>query len=355
MAERIGDPATLALALEGQWVATEGPEVVARATVVATARMIELAERDRREGAGLRGTRAPAQRLWCSATAPRSTSSSTCSPRLVDELRQPAQRWHIGTVRTMLALMEGRFEEAERLIGESLLGQRVERWNAVVTQRLALFVLRREQGRLAELADTIALGARVPVADAVPCALAHLDAELGREREARAASMRLLARDLEREYRDAEWLFSMALLADPCASVATSAAAARLYGLLPFAHLYTLAPIEASSARWPRPRGARERAAIRRRRAPPRGRDRPRAANGARPWLAHAQHNLAAALLARGRPVDRPRSDASEQGVRRRPKGLADRLLSRTPSLSARTTNRVRWRRRTPTRPLWHG
>ena len=36
------------------------------------------------------------------------------------------------------------------------------------------------------------------------------------------------------------------------------------------------------------------------------------------------------------------------------PKGLADRLLSRTPSLSARTTNRVRWRRRTPTRPLWH-
>ena len=41
--------------------------------------------------------------------------------------------------------------------------------------------------------------------------------------------------------------------------------------------------------------------------------------------------------------------------VRRHPRGLADRVLSRTPSLSARTTHHVRWRPRTPARPLWQG
>ena len=56
----------------------------------------------------------------------------------------------------MLALMEGRFEEAERLLAETLaVGQRAESWNAAVSHRLELFVLRREQGRLAELEDTI--------------------------------------------------------------------------------------------------------------------------------------------------------------------------------------------------------
>ena len=57
----------------------------------------------------------------------------------------------------MLALMEGRLGEAEQLILETLaLGQRSESWNALVTQRVALFVLRREQGRLGELQGTIA-------------------------------------------------------------------------------------------------------------------------------------------------------------------------------------------------------
>ena len=46
MAERIGDPATLALALEGQWVAIEGPDAVRQGDgIAATTRLIALAER----------------------------------------------------------------------------------------------------------------------------------------------------------------------------------------------------------------------------------------------------------------------------------------------------------------------
>jgi len=141
------------------------------------------------------------------------------------------------------------------------------------------------------------------------CALAHLDAELGGEEEARAIIDDLLARDLEVEYRDHEWAFSMALLANPCASVADERAAARLYSLLlPFAHVYAMAPVEGVFGAVARGLGVlatalgryddAERhllAAI----------DLERRMGG-RPWLAHGQHDLAAMLLARGDP-DRAR------------------------------------------------
>ena len=118
--------------------------------------------------------------------------------------------------------------------GETLvLGQRVESWNAAVSQRIALFVLRREQDRLAELATTIRRSVHeYPALLRFACAHAYLDAEIGHEREAREALDALLALDLEREHRDAEWLFAMALIPDPCAALGDGRAAAKLYALL---------------------------------------------------------------------------------------------------------------------------
>jgi eukaryotic-like serine/threonine-protein kinase len=250
MAERIGDPVTLALALEFFWVATEIPEAVQRGDGIATGtRLIELGERI---GDKERIYEGHEHRLNSySALADRVAVDVELDvlSTLVDELRQPAQRWHIGTIKTMLALMEGRFEEAERLIEQTVvLGQRIESWNAVVSQRMSLFILRREQGRLAELATTIRRSVReYPTLLRFACALAHLEAELGHEREARAALDALLALDLAREHRDAEWLFAVALLPDPCAALGDRRGAAQLYGLLePLERLYTPAPIEAS-------------------------------------------------------------------------------------------------------------
>src|SRR5205807_7463710 len=117
----------------------------------------------------------------------------------------------------MLALMEGDFEYAERLIAETaVLGQEAASWNAVVSQRLALFVLRRAQGRLGELDETIGRSVHeYPALLRFRCALAHLFAEVGREREARATVDELLSRDLADDHVDAEWLFGVVLLADP--------------------------------------------------------------------------------------------------------------------------------------------
>jgi tetratricopeptide (TPR) repeat protein len=304
MAGRVGEPVTLAVALEGQWIATEAPEGV-HETDPATARMIELAERIGEKERIYEAHEHRLNGLWVLGDRGGIDVELDVLAGLVDELRQPAQRWHIGTVRTMFALMEGRFDQAEGLVEASAkLGRRVERWNAEVTQRLALFVLRREQGRLAEIASTITQSVReYPSLLRFACARAHLEAELGHEREARAALDALLALDLEHEHRDAEWLFGMALLPEVCAALGDERGAAKLYGLLePFERLYTLAPIEAVFGAMARGLGVLATAL---RRYDDAERHLKTAIDlerhmGARPWLAHAQHDLAAMLVARG-------------------------------------------------------
>ncbi len=140
----------------------------------------------------------------------------------------------------------GALERAEQLISEAIaLGRQAESWNATVSQRLGLFVLRREQGRLAEIEDVIERSVHeYPALRRFQCALAHLYAELGRERNARAALDDLLSHDLANEYLDAEWLFAMNMLPDVAASDVD--AAGTLYELLlPYRRL----PSRAYSAR----------------------------------------------------------------------------------------------------------
>jgi DNA-binding SARP family transcriptional activator len=321
IAERLGQPVTLAMALEGQWIATEAPEN-AHSAAATTARMIEVAERIGDKERIYEAHEHRHNAVWMLGDRPASDVERDILAGFAEELRQPAQRWHIGTVRTMVALMEGDFDEAEQLIDETArVGRRVERWNAEVSRRLALFVLRREQGRLAELADTM----RRSVAEFPPllrfaCAQTHLEAELGRESEARAMLEALLALDLEREHRDSEWLFAMALLADPCARLADERGTRKLYRLLlPFERLYVVAPIEAVFGSMTRCLGVLATAL---------GRydDAERHFEGAialersmraRPWIAHAQDDLAAMLVAKGDPeAARPHVDAAIVGYR---------------------------------------
>jgi tetratricopeptide (TPR) repeat protein len=205
----------------------------------------------------------------------------------------------------MLALLEGRLDDAEELIAKTLeLGRWAEGWTAAVSHRLALFVLRRAQGRLAEIEETMERSVHeFSVLLRFRCALAHTYAELGRESECRQAFGAVMSRDLRNEYVDAEWLVSMSLLADPCAFLADQNAAATLYGLLvPYERLYAHAPVEVSFGVMARVLGVL---------ATTLGRfdDAERHFEvaieierkmRARPWVAHAQHDYGAMLLARG-------------------------------------------------------
>ena len=215
----------------------------------------------------------------------------------------------IAVARTALALMEGQFEQAEQLAFATLeVGQWVLPWNAVLSHRIALFVLRREQGRLAEMEDTIARSVHeYPALLRFRCALAHLYAELDREHEARLAPDNVMSCDPGHHHFDSEWLFTMALLPDACAYLAHERAAAELYGLLlPREHLYTDAPAEAVFGSLARGLGvlattlgqfddAKQHfdAALETERTMRAG-----------PWRAHAQHDRAAMLLARRGPGD---------------------------------------------------
>jgi len=129
-----------------------------------------------------------------------------------------------------VALCDGRLDEAEAL------AQRSHEWSRLLTGRdasgvygIQMFSVRREQGRLAELAPVV----RILAADATRDGpwrpgLVALYAELGMEVEARRELSRLVADGLE-PFRDSLWLASLAYLADACAALGDEALAALVY------------------------------------------------------------------------------------------------------------------------------
>jgi DNA-binding SARP family transcriptional activator len=312
IAKELDDPQTLALALEGEWHAIEGPDTVEEWFVLAE-KLLALAQQT---GDKERLYTAHEHRLnafWRRCDRAAIDVEMDALGRLVAELRQPPHRWAFGTFQTMLALMEGRLDEAEQLIADtSAIGERAVTWNAAVSQRIGLFVLRREQGRLAELEDTISRSVyEYPALLRFACALAHLHSELGRPSETRALVDELVARDLAHEHLDVEWLFSLSLLPDPCAFLGDEAAAERLHALLlPYEDHYAQAPAEGVFGCVARALGVLATTARRFDQAEQHfalAIETERQMR-ARPWLAHAEHDLAAMLLTRRAPGDPERA-----------------------------------------------
>jgi hypothetical protein len=214
---------------------------------------------------------------------------------------------------TALALMEGRFTRAEQRISEAReLGQEALGFNAAVSHRLQLFVLRREQGRPAEVEETIRQSVvEYPALPRFRCALAHIHGEHGRRGDAQEIVEGLLAPGRGRDHVDDEWLFGMSLLADACAALHDEGPARALYDLLlPYAGLYAEGPIEAAFGSVARALGVLA-TRLRRFDLGERHFDDALATEdrmGAVPWLAHVRHDFAAMLIARGGAGDAARA-----------------------------------------------
>jgi len=312
IARRLDDPETLAVALEGHWTAVEGPHT-AGGGIEPGAMLVKLGEQTGDKERALAGHQYRLNSFWTLGDRIGVDVELDAIASLANELGQPTQRWVLGTDQTMLALMEGRLTDAELLISDTLaLGTRSQSWNAVVSERFALFVLRRATGQLAEFEDTIKRSVHeYPPLLRFRCALAHAYAELARKHDAGAMLDELMTRDLGNEYVDAEWLLSMTLLADVCAIVEDQDAAARLHALLaPYERLYTVAPVEATFGSVARALGVVE-TVLERFDAAERhfafAIETERMMK-ARPWLAHAQHNLATMLLRRSASGDDERA-----------------------------------------------
>ena len=352
MARRLGDPGTIAAALRSVATARWLPQqFAARMRVAREAE--DLAEQI---GDRERVLEAASWRLFdlmelgdLSARA-REFEAYT---KLADEVRQPFYQYIGVSSRAMMALFEGRLEESERLAREALaLGDRMPGLDAEGVYGLQMFSVRREQGRLAELAPVVAhFVQRTAAAATWRPGLALVYSELGLAAEARAAFESTVANGLESIPKDARWVTCMAYLAEVCAFLGDAERAAALYAeLLPFDGRNLISPpnvacfgaasrhlgmLAGTMKRWAEAEQHFEDALEM------------NARQGGRPWLAHTQHQYAAMLLARNANGDRERALAflDEALAAAREIGMAG-LAERAAALrdeAGRTPGRVRY------------
>ena len=232
--------------------------------------------------------------------------------RVVAELRQPAQRWYVAILGTILALLRGDFDEARAAAPQTFeLAKTMHARLPHGSYVGQMFLLHREQGRVDELVDMAEqLTEAMPTMDAFRCILASVYTLLGREAEARALLKSLAERDFDVRV-DNDKLFGWSLLAEVCSSLGETEHATRLYALLrPHSHLNAvchpacaigsvaryLGMLAATTSRWEDAAGHFEDALEM------------NARMGARPWLAHTQRDYAETLLARDVPGHREKA-----------------------------------------------
>jgi DNA-binding SARP family transcriptional activator len=308
MARRIGEPSTLAYALLGYISSRHSPDFTPEQVELAR----ELIQAAREAGELERAVEGYETHLESSielGDVSEAYADLEAMANLAEELRQPAQSWLVAVHRTLFALLEGRFEEAEQRIAETRsVGERALGWSAAVTHGLQLYVLRREQGRAQEVEELVRRAvADNPTYPIWRCVLANVLAELGSIGEARTEFEALAADDFARLPFDEEWEVSMCFLAETAARLGDGARAATLYKLLlPYADRIAISYPEVSLGPVSRLLGmlasttsdyddaARhfEDAVVMSERI------------GAQPWLAHTQHDYADTLLRRRQPGD---------------------------------------------------
>ncbi len=236
MAERVDDPATLGYVLTRRLVVLMEPGNVEKRRALASS-ILDLGQRtgDREMAAEGRGWRLFAE-LEC-GDLPGVDHDLDLLSQLAEETRHPHYRWLTAMFRAMRALLAAHFDDAERLAGDALaIGERVGDPNALVAYGAQLYVLRRGQGRLAELeplmSGFVARHASAPVWET---ATALLYALLGRMDDARGRFESAFD-EFTALPRDVTWLPHLGLLGEACALLGDTKRAAVLLPLLePFA------------------------------------------------------------------------------------------------------------------------
>jgi tetratricopeptide (TPR) repeat protein len=274
MARRLGDPATLAEALDGRCAVLLWPENPEERVAMAT----ELARVAEEVGDGEKLVQGRYYRLMALLE--------------LGDLR---------AVTAELAMLEG-------LAGR--LGQRPQLWLVEVTRA----TLARHRGSLEEVEPLIRRAVEeYPARPMFRCMLTQVHAEAGRREDARRRFEELAANGFEALPRSNEWLFSMGMLAEVAELIGDAGHARTMYDLLvPFGRYNAATADYISMGAVSRYLGllaltlARPDDALRHLEEALEANQR----MGARPWAAHSRCDLARALLARDGPGDRelPRS-----------------------------------------------
>jgi tetratricopeptide (TPR) repeat protein len=312
MARRLGDPATLGYALEARFAAIWEPATLAERIEIADelARLAEAA-RDEERAIQAHGYRVHA--LVEQGYMAEAAGELAAEGRLAGRVRQPAWLWLQAVGSAAVALFQGRFEEAEGMIGAALrLGERAQAADARVSFILQTYALRREQGRVDEVAGAVRRAVdEYPWYPMFHCVLTDLHVQRDDREAARSGFDRLMRDDLAVLPVDSQWLFAVSLLADAAAYLDDARAAETLYDmLLPFGDLNAYGVPEVVWGSMWRPLGILARVTGRLEEAE-RHLDRALDANGrmgGRPWVARTQHDLARMLRLRGGDGDHDRA-----------------------------------------------
>jgi predicted ATPase/class 3 adenylate cyclase len=312
-ARRLGDKATLALALRALGLARPGPENI-EARLVAATEALRIYEElgDKSEAAWAHFQRF--NNLFAQGDIPAAEAALEAYLRLAEEVREPD---HLANAERLAATREvfaGRFEKGEQLARAALaVGRRARAPNLFVAFGVQVFFIRRDQGRLSEMeAAQRGVVERFPAAPAFRAASALMYADLEKEREARADFEHLAVDDFGALPRDGEWLGGMTSLAEACAFLRDADRAQALYEqLVPFAKMnavvgagsigrgsvsYQLGLLAATMQRWPDAQHHFEFAIVM------------NARMGATPALARTQYDYARMLLARAGSGDRAKA-----------------------------------------------
>ncbi|MGD8634058.1 MAG: AAA family ATPase [Anaerolineales bacterium] len=234
--------------------------------------------------------------------------------QIAQEIKQPFQLHIAAVFQTMRAIMQGEFEEAERLATKaSEISQQIGIAELDGISGVHMFTIRAEQGRLNEVAPIVKiLVTHSPASASWRPGLALIYCSLGLSEECRVIFDELAADAFALVPRDSLWVTSLAYLAEVCAYLGDSERAATLYELLlPYddrtvvvggataclgAAARYMGMLATTMSDW----RVAERHFI--------GALDLDARMGARPWLAHSQYEYAVMLLGRGQAGDRLRA-----------------------------------------------
>ncbi len=321
IARAIGDPQTLGYALLGRYWATYWPENPGErlATAKELLAVAEAAADTERTLDGHQTLHAAYTDLAMMAEAKRHLE---IAERAATELRQPVEVRALRSYRSVIALLEGSYDRAEESIeGEVQPGNPINPIQDDVSEAgMHRFLLRREQGRLAEEeANVRASTEEFPWYPFHRAALACLLIDGGRMEEARTVSEELARDDFRALYRDSEWLLGIGLASEAASRLGDTAAAERLYAqLAPFTGRHAIGHGAGSVGAVDRYLGMLATTLRRLDDAERHFEDAIRLSErmGARPWAAHTQADFAEVLVLRDGPGDRARAGALFRAAR---------------------------------------
>jgi DNA-binding SARP family transcriptional activator/tetratricopeptide (TPR) repeat protein len=312
IARGLGDPATLVYTLMGRKLATLSPDTVAELVDI-TSEIVQLADEagDPERAADARLLRIEGHLLR--GDMPGVQDDLDAAARLAAEARRPTAHWHVEVHLAELALLEGRFQDAEQHIARTVeLGERALVADVISSAATQTFAVHRAVGGLAEVVEDLArLTEDRPTRLLFRCLLAVIDVELGDDERAQRILDELSADEFSAIRRDEDWLLSIALLIEVAAVLGDVDRAAVLHRLLePYADLVVVDPHVFSTGSAARYLGMAASTCGRFDEA-----ERHFLAAlelderiGARPWLADTQSSYGQMLLARNEPGDAKRA-----------------------------------------------